>query len=134
MVCGQRGQAGFSLVEMMVAVALIFVVAGIAIPLYKDYTETSRQAAIINKAEQLRAFMDNWRLDNGSYPEGTYEPGGTNDFAATGFRVDSDKSDFSFDVQAGECGTLNDCYRLSVIKDGEVIGIYERGTGIWTWM
>lgn len=139
----QRMQAGFGLVEMMVAVAVLFVIAAIAIPLYRDYVETSRQAAIQNKAEQLRAFQDNFRLDTGSYAAGIYDPTATppvNDFndparpeSNIGFRVDSDTSDFAFEVEEGDCGDIGQCYRLVVTRDGAAVGVYERSSGTWVW-
>lgn len=112
-----RRQRGFTVVELMVAVAVIFLLAAIAIPSYQRYLQTARESALLSKVDSFRMYIDNYRIDNGTYMEGTYDPGaGVNDFAGPmGFRVDNDDSGIAFTVEPGACGNIANCYQVVAV-------------------
>jgi prepilin-type N-terminal cleavage/methylation domain-containing protein len=62
----RRGERGFTLVELMIVVAVIGVIASIAIPNYQKFTARSRRAEMQNTLSKLRLFFKN-----------TYDNGGT---------------------------------------------------------
>lgn len=123
-----RRQHGLSLVELMVALALMVLVSSIAIPAYQDYIATSRITVMHQAIQNLMPFQENYRIDNGAYLAGSYVPGVTNDFEDTlGFRMDGDHSQISLEVAACDGGTLNDCYKVTAMNQvGETV-VYNDG-------
>ncbi|MCB1800994.1 MAG: prepilin-type N-terminal cleavage/methylation domain-containing protein [Gammaproteobacteria bacterium] len=58
-------QRGFSLVELMIAVAILAVIAAIAIPLYQGYINEARIGTAIKDIRQAELILDDLALDNG---------------------------------------------------------------------
>ena len=67
--------AGYTLLEMMVAVAVIAILSAIAIPMYNDYIRTSRIGALQNNIATVEVFEEDYRLRNGTYQGGTFNGG-----------------------------------------------------------
>ena len=74
---------GFTLVELMIAVAIVGILAGVAIPSYLSYIQRSNRAEAQGALVTFANAMEQWRLHNGSYCDagGT---GGANTCGATG--------------------------------------------------
>ena len=55
---------GFTLVELMIAVAILAIVSAIAIPAYNGYIRESRLGALRMNLETLRIAVEGFRLDS----------------------------------------------------------------------
>jgi len=62
-----RHAAGFSLVELMVVVAIIGILAAIAYPSYTDYLIKARRTAAVTCLQQNAQFMERYYTTNLSY-------------------------------------------------------------------
>ncbi|MGO4379112.1 pilin [Pseudoduganella sp. RAF53_2] len=53
----QQAQAGFTLIELMIVVAIIGILAAVAIPAYSDYTAKAKIANAISAADSLKTAV-----------------------------------------------------------------------------
>lgn len=94
-------QAGVTLVELMIVVAVIAVIAGIAIPAYNGYLSESYLATARANAGPLQIALEDWRLDNGSYTAANgkqWDPSGTKDTTDINWKPDGDNNDYKYVV------------------------------------
>ena len=63
----RRPQSGFTLLELMIAVAILAVLAGVGIPQYQGYIENSREAKLMANIATIEVFQERERLRTGSY-------------------------------------------------------------------
>ena len=61
-------QKGFTLIEIMIVVAIIAILAAVAIPNFISYRKTSQMNACIANQEQIRTACEAYYIKNGSYP------------------------------------------------------------------
>jgi type IV pilus assembly protein PilA len=61
-------QKGFTLIELMIVVAIIGILAAIAIPAYQDYTIRSQVTEGLNLASAVKAGVSEFYANQGSWP------------------------------------------------------------------
>lgn len=71
-----NSQRGFTLIELMITVALVAIVSAIAYGAYSGYTDTAGESVLRNNIESIRVFQEDARLRTGAYVAGTYDVGG----------------------------------------------------------
>jgi type IV pilus assembly protein PilA len=61
-------QKGFTLIELMIVVAIIGILAAIAIPAYQDYTIRAQVTEGINLADGVKVAVADYYTQNGAFP------------------------------------------------------------------
>ncbi len=59
-----RRQYGFSLIEIMIAVAILAIISAIAIPLYEGYILEARYGTALKDIRQMELLLDDLASDN----------------------------------------------------------------------
>ncbi|MFC1714036.1 type IV pilin protein [Candidatus Poribacteria bacterium] len=119
----RKTESGFSLVELMVVVAIIAILSAIAIPAFMRFAMKSKTAEATGSLSAIRTSQESYRAENDVYyiTGGVVAPllGGTDSipdawlpagvgeiaFAATGFAPDGYVR-FNYQVVAGAAGAL----------------------------
>ena len=76
-------QKGFTLIELMIVVAIIGILAAIAIPAYQDYTIRAQVTEGLNLMSDMKAGVAEWYAQEGSWPV---------DIKALGISAETNKS------------------------------------------
>ena len=64
-----KKQQGFTLIELMIVVAIIGILAAIAIPAYQDYTIRAQVSEGLNLAGGAKAAVTEYTQDRGAFPD-----------------------------------------------------------------
>ncbi len=59
--------AGFTLMELMIAITIMAILAAIAMPAYNNYIETSERGVLVSNMSTIEVFQEDFRMRNGNY-------------------------------------------------------------------
>ena len=83
----RNNNAAFTLVEIMIVVAIIGLLAALAIPGFVKARKQSQGRRIINDARQMDAAIDQWALENGKKDGDTVDTAGAATYLKTAWNV-----------------------------------------------
>lgn len=99
---GFGGARGFTLVELMIALAVLAVLLSMAVPAYREYVRRGAVAAAIEVLASGRVVAEQYFLDSATYA-GMPCPGGT-----TYFAIDCESDADSYTITATGSGAMDD--------------------------
>lgn len=97
--CGRA--AGFTLIELMIVVAIVAILAAIAVPIYSDYITRSKLTEAQNDLSALRVAMEQYYQDNRQYTDSGGNCGVSMPTATTGSGGSGIAKYFTFSCTAG---------------------------------
>ncbi|HFB7158613.1 TPA: pilin, partial [Neisseria gonorrhoeae] len=68
-------QKGFTLIELMIVIAIVGILAAVALPAYQDYTARAQVSEAILLAEGQKSAITEYYLNNGKWPENNDKAG-----------------------------------------------------------
>ena len=107
-----KKQQGFTLIELMIVVAIIGILAAIAIPAYQDYTIRAQVSEGLNLSGGAKVAVTEYSQDRGDFPGTNTEAGISDSTQITGKYVKS--------VSVGGSGVVSVAYgndAHTVLKD-----------------
>ncbi len=120
-------QKGFTLIELMIVVAIIGILAAVALPAYQDYTKRARVTEGFNLAASLKTGVADYFASNNAFPS-TNGDVGVASGSVTGASVS--------DVQIGTNGVITITYNGTVATSSSANAIAlvpTTGAGGITW-
>ena len=70
-------QKGFTLIELMIVVAIIGILAAVALPAYQDYTVRAKVSEVILAASSAKTSVAEFATNNSTMPQGVLAGGGS---------------------------------------------------------
>lgn len=103
-------ESGFSLVELMIALAIIGVLAAIALPMYQNNQQEARVGVMRDNMRSMHLLQVERRMEFGEYVEGEYVPGGTTTLTdRLGWAPNTSVDEISYEVTCTTDGTNGEC-------------------------
>lgn len=118
-------QKGFTLIELMIVVAIIGILAAMAIPAYQDYTKRAHVAEGLNLAAAAKLGVVDYYSTNGEWPTSNGQAGVAASNAITGNAVTS--------VKIGSEGTITITYNKKVTDGATLVLTPSAQSGSITW-
>jgi len=69
----KKVQQGFTLIELMIVIAIIGILAAVALPAYQDYTVRAKASELILAASSAKNSVGEYVITNGTLPGATFE-------------------------------------------------------------
>jgi len=71
----KRVQKGFTLIELMIVIAIVAILVALAVPAYQDYTIRAKVAECVNAAAVAKLNISEFRETTGAFPADENEAG-----------------------------------------------------------
>ena len=126
----RRNTSGFTLMELMIVVAIVAILAAIALPSFADQMRKSRRAEAVTALQDAQLRLEKWRVDHSSFadsgvaiPASSHYAFAITDAAANAYTISADPSTAS--QKKDVCG------KLAITNTAGVVTKTPTGTGCW---
>ncbi|EGV37979.1 pilin [Neisseria weaveri] len=101
-------QKGFTLIELMIVIAIIGILAVIALPAYQDYTARAQVSEAFSLMEGQKSAVTEFYADKGAWPKGNSDAGVAAETAISGKYVAQVKVTENFITATFKSSGVND--------------------------
>lgn len=137
-----RNEKGFTLIELMIVVAIVAILVALALPSFRDVIRKSRRADAMNTIINIQLAQERWRVNNPTYgtlastslniaatsPEGHYGVAVSGN-TATNYTITATPTTGKDQVN-DKCGSFTLTNAASIIT--KTVGGSEAATRCWT--
>jgi prepilin-type N-terminal cleavage/methylation domain-containing protein len=117
-----KNEKGFTLIELMIVIAILGILAAVAIPNFLNARGKAQDASALSTLEAVKTALEMYAADNGAYPTITYSDSGAGTALSTILGEDF-PTNIKLDSTTGSYyGALND-----VVSTGTTYRIYAIG-------
>jgi len=126
-------QQGFSLVELMVVVAILGIMTMIAIPTYSNYIKTSCMSTAGMNLQTLRTHQEAANIEYGTYTAGIHDGADPSSSTLSNMNTAAplaplywnpdDNNEFKYVVAVGSTGNILNSYNVTVTGVGGCVDI-----------
>jgi type IV pilus assembly protein PilA len=71
----KKVQQGFTLIELMIVIAIIGILAAVALPAYQDYTTRAKISEVVLQVDGCKTAVSEFMQSAGAFPTGTAQAG-----------------------------------------------------------
>ncbi|HIF9380958.1 pilin [Photobacterium damselae] len=124
-----KGQKGFTLIELMIVVAVIGVLSAIAVPAYQNYVKKSELGAALATLSALKVNVEDKIATNGSFPTVTSGSMSTELGASTSHLGSLSTEQ---DNSASAAGNILFTFTANSQNSSEKIALNRNSSGTWS--
>ena len=121
----KKVQQGFTLIELMIVVAIIGILAAVAIPSYQDYTKRAHVSEGMSLAGSAKLAVAEYHASEGAFPNTNASAGMVTSTSITGNAVRS--------LAVGNSGVITITYKTKVNSGDTIILTPTDSDGSVTW-
>ena len=126
----RKSTSGFTLIELMIVVAVVAILAAIALPSFADQMRKARRAEAVTDLQDAQLRLEKWRVDHSrfadsgvTFPVSSHYDLAITDAAANAYTISADPSTDS--QKKDTCG------KLAIINTAGVVTKTPTDTGCW---
>ncbi|HFC8297349.1 TPA: pilin [Neisseria meningitidis] len=125
-------QKGFTLIELMIVIAIVGILAAVALPAYQDYTARAQMSEALTLAEGQKSAVVEYYSDNGTFPNSNTSAGIAASNEIKGKYVASVKVEGNASV-ASITATMNSSNVNKDIKGQTLVLVGKQNSGSFSW-